>query len=164
VVASWADCRAALAERVRGLGLADTTGPLPPERVYEHAVSVPQNISYPCVELTISGLQERWKWWTTDHIKWEYPIGLIILFRGAAQDPAKEAPYLLWRDQIAASLPPWKPPGGHRVRVDLSGNITGSFRARGEPGQTRDPLGPAGLKVAGSMVVWFEVIKARSEG
>lgn len=162
MVASWADCRNALAQQVTALNL---TG-LKPERVYEHLTAKPLNITLPAVELTLSGLQETWKWWTTDHILWTYPVGLLILFRGDPADPTTEAPYLDWRDQIAQTLPPWRPnlEGLLRVRVDLAGNITGGFRARAEPGQVRDPLGPAWLKVAGALVVHFEVVKQRVTG
>lgn len=162
MVASWDSCRSALAEKVRALGLEG----LAPERVYERLAAVPANTTFPAVELTLAGLQERWKWWTVDHLLWEYPIGLLVLFRGDPKDPTTEAPYLSWRAQIAEALPGWKPAleGLHRVRVELAGNVTGGFRARGEPGQVRDPLGPAWLKVAGSLVVTFEVTKARTTG
>lgn len=158
----WEDCRAALAEQVKAL----TLDGLSPERVYKDLTAKPLNITLPCIELTLAGLVETWKWWSTDRITWYYPVGLLILFRGDPVDPAREAPYLDWRDQLVQILPPWKPAlaGAHRVRVDPAGNVTGGFRARGEPGQVRDPLGPAWLKVAGSLVVTFEIIKARLTG
>jgi hypothetical protein len=162
VVTTWPDCRAVLAEQVKALTLPD----LAPERVYEHLSARPLNVTLPCVELTLAGLMESWKWYTTDHLLWTYPVGLLVLFRGDPGDPTKEGPYLLWRDQIASALPPWKPQleGIHRVRVEPAGNVTGGFRARAEPGQVRDPLGPAWLKVAGALVVTFEIVKKRVTG
>jgi hypothetical protein len=167
VAPSWADCRHALAERVRGLGLDG----LAPAQVYEHLANVAANTSFPCVELSLAGLTESWKWWTTDHLLWSYPVGLLVLFRGDPKDPPSAGPYLGWRDQIAIALPGWKPapdgptplPGLHRVRAELAGNISAGFRGRSEPGQVRDPQGPAWLKVAGALVVTFDVVKPRAQ-
>jgi hypothetical protein len=158
-VVSWADCRGALAERVRSL----TLDGLDPERVHEHLADNLLNITYPCVELSLAGLVEKYRWWTTDHLMWEYPVGLLIVFRDDPKNPLAEAPYLSWRSQIAEALPGWNPEmsGLFRVRVEPAGNISSGFRGRGEPGQVRDPQGPAWLKVAGAMVVTFEVVKAR---
>lgn len=164
---SWTDCRAALAQRVKDLNLPG----LAAAQVYEHLASTPANVSLPAVEITLAGLTEKYRWWSTDAQLWEYPVGVLVLFRGDPKDPAKEAPYLGWRDAIATRLVGWKPakdgptplPGLLRVRVEMGGNISAGFRGRSEPGQVRDPLGPAWLKVAGGLIATFEVVRDRAQ-
>jgi hypothetical protein len=113
--------------------------------------------------VAVAGLIERKERIAFDTWKWTYPVLVLFSDRGAPQDPAKKAPYAAWRDSLeealetARSLPGVE--GLHDVTCEPGGNVTGISRGRTEPGQTADPLGPAWLKVAGSMTVQVDVIR-----
>lgn len=151
-------CQHAVAEFVRGLALAE----LPPERVYEHLTSSGANITYPCVLVSIAGLIEESERIAFDTWQWTYPVLVQMLRRGDPKDPGEQGPYLLWRDAITTALEETMAlpgiDGFVDVEVRAGGNVTGSARGRTEPGQTADPLGPAWLKVAGSLTARVQLV------
>jgi hypothetical protein len=142
-------------------------------RVYDRLKGVPALTTYPaagCVEVTVAGAPERVEPFdcgtTAPRYRYHYPAILSVMLRGDPKDPLKRDRYMAMRDAVMrkaedGGLHGWRPPveGAMRAAVDPAANVSGLMRARGEPGQTLDPQGPAGLKVAGSLVCWLSVIR-----
>jgi hypothetical protein len=144
---------------IRGLFLDG----LPPERVYDHLTGTGANIVYPCILISSAGMVEDRERLAFGRWLWTFPVLVQVLFRGHPSDPDKKAPYYGWRDTITKALEEATTLPGvtdfHDVEVEPGGNVTGLSRARTEPGQTSDPLGPAGFKVAGSLVARVKILR-----
>lgn len=151
--------RHGVAELVRGLALPG----LPAGQVYERLTQHAGNITYPAVVVSIAGQLERRERWGFGLWLWTYPVLVLFSLRGDAKDPALVPVYEGWRGSIeraleeAAGLPGVA--GFFDVEVQVGGHVTGIARGRTEPGQTADPMGPAWLKAAGSMVAEVQVLR-----
>lgn len=131
--------------------------------VYERLTGNGANVSYPLCLVSIAGMMEQKERVGFGLWKWTYPVLALWSLRGSPTDPDSKVPYEAWRDQLITTLETTRELPGVDGFFDISaepgGNVTGLGRGRTEPGQTSDPLGPAWLKVAGSVTVQVEVIR-----
>jgi hypothetical protein len=151
-------CRAGVA-RVLRAALGDT-GTV---HVYEKLVANDKNVKYPLALCSIAGMPEERERISFAERLWSFPVLVLFARRGDPADDRETGPYLAMRDRGAKALDDViempEVPGFFDCHVEHQQSITSMARGRTEPGQTGDPLGPAWLKVAGSVVAWVDVIR-----